>query len=99
MDETKIAVSVNRGEELLLVRRLNSRGRIRDLSLFEEVHPGPMQRIAHTSIDCGKTWSRPFLVDISGVLSCPGRPASALFYSQWLRSARIRAPARWYLFQ
>ena len=65
------AVSINRGEELLLIRRLNSRGMLETHTPLAEVRPGPVQRVAHTSTDCGKTWSRPFLVDISGVL-CHG---------------------------
>ncbi len=65
------AVSVGQGEELLLVRRLNPPDRLAERSLSGEVNPGPMRRMAHTSADCGKTWSRPFLVDISGVL-CHG---------------------------
>lgn len=65
------SVSVRGGEELLIVRRLNPPDRLEEGSLSGEVSPGPMQRIAHTSADCGKTWSPPFLVDISGVL-CHG---------------------------
>ena len=65
------AVSVRQGEELLIVRRLNPPDRLAERSLSGEVNPGPMQRIAHTSADCGRTWSPPFLVDISGVL-CHG---------------------------
>ena len=65
------AVSVNHGEELLLVRRLNSLPKFEDQAPLTNVRPGPMQRVAHTSTDCGKTWSQPFLVDISGVL-CHG---------------------------
>ncbi len=65
------AVSVRGGEELLMVRRLNPPDRLAERSLSGEVNPGPMQRIAHTSADWGRTWSPPFLVDISGVL-CHG---------------------------
>ena len=65
------AVSVGQGEELLLVRRLNPPNRFEERSLPGEVSPGPMRRMAHTSADCGRTWSRPFLVDISGVF-CHG---------------------------
>ena len=61
------AVSVNRGEELLLVRRLNSLRMFEDQAPLTDVRPGSMQRIAHTSADCGRTWSDPILVDISSV--------------------------------
>ena len=61
------AVSVNHGEELLLIRRLNSPGMFEGKASLMDVRPGPRQRIAHTSTDCGTTWSKPFLVDISGV--------------------------------
>ncbi|MFC1453069.1 exo-alpha-sialidase [Verrucomicrobiota bacterium] len=61
------AVSVNHGEELLLVRRLNPLRVFEEQPPLTDVRPGPMQRVAHTSGDCGKTWSQPFLVDISGV--------------------------------
>ena len=53
------------------MRRLNPPDRLEERSLSGEVSPGPMQRIAHTSADFGRTWSPPFLVDISGVL-CHG---------------------------
>ncbi|MCY3736478.1 MAG: sialidase family protein [Gemmatimonadaceae bacterium] len=65
------AVSIRGGEELLMMRRLNPPDRLAERSLSGEVNPGPMQRIAHTSADWGRTWSPPFLVDISGVL-CHG---------------------------
>ena len=65
------AVSVRQGEELLLVRRMNPPDRLAERSLSGQVSPGPMRRLAHTSTDCGRTWSRPFLVDMSGVL-CHG---------------------------
>jgi sialidase-1 len=61
------AVSVNHGEELLLIRRLNSPGMFEGKASLMDVRPGPRQRIAHTSTDCGTTWSKLFLVDISGV--------------------------------
>ncbi len=65
------AVSVNRGEELLLVRRLNSPRMLEDHPPRTDARPGPMECVAHTSADCGKTWSEPFLVNISDVL-CHG---------------------------
>ena len=65
------AVSVRQGEELLIVRRMNPPDRLAGRSLAGQVSPGPMQRVAHTSADWGRTWSAPFLVDISGVL-CHG---------------------------
>ena len=61
------AVSINHGAELLLVRRVNSPSMRANQDTCKDVLPGPMQRLAHTSADCGRTWSRPFLVDISGV--------------------------------
>ncbi|MFC1525695.1 hypothetical protein ACFL6X_02670 [Candidatus Latescibacterota bacterium] len=61
------AVSINHGEDLLLVRRLNSLGMFESHAPLTEVRPGPAQRVAHTSPDCGQTWSQPFLVDISDV--------------------------------
>ena len=61
------AVSANQGEGLLLVRRLNALRMFEDHPPLTDVRPGPMQRVAHTSADCGVTWSRPFLVDISDV--------------------------------
>ena len=61
------AVSVNRGEELLLIRRLNATRMFEAHAPLTDMRPGPEQRVAHTSADCGKTWSDPFLVDISGI--------------------------------
>ena len=69
-------VSIDRGERLLLIRRLNSLRMFEDQPPLTDVRPGPMQRVAHTSADCGKTWSQPFLVDISGV-RCHGTLARA----------------------
>ena len=61
------AVSIKHGEELLLVRRLNADRMFEAKAPLTDMRPGPMQRIAHTSADCGKTWSEPFLVDISDI--------------------------------
>ena len=61
------AVSIKHGEELLLIRRLNPLSMFEDQAALTDLRPGPMQRVAHTSADFGRTWSRPFLVDISGV--------------------------------
>ena len=61
------AVSINQGRELLIIRRLNSPHMFDQRAPLTDLLPGPMQRLAHTSADCGQTWSEPFLVDISGV--------------------------------
>lgn len=77
------AVSTRGGEELLIVRRMSSPRVIEERSPLSVLRPGPGQRIAHTSADCGKTWSPPFLVDISGTL-CHGtlaRIADRLVFS------------------
>ena len=50
-----------------MIRRVNPDRRLETLAPCSELRPGPMQRIAHTSDDCGKTWSEPFLLAISGV--------------------------------
>lgn len=65
------AVSVVHGEKLLMIRRVNSDAMMMDYPPKSDIRTGPMQRIAHTSADCGKTWSAPFLVDISG-MCCHG---------------------------
>ena len=70
------AVSINHGKELLMIRRLNTDRRLDTNAPCTELRPGPMQRIAHTSDDCGNTWSEPFLLDISGV-RCHGTLARA----------------------
>ncbi len=77
------AVAISHGEELLLIRRLNSADNLKDRPPRGDIRPGPMQRIAHVSADCGKTWSLPFLLDISGV-GCHGtlaRAGSRLLFS------------------
>ena len=61
------AVSITRGQELLLIRRANSVAMLEEHTPRTDLRPGPMQRLAHTSADGGRTWSPPFLVDISGV--------------------------------
>ncbi len=70
------AVSINSGKELLLIRRLNKPKRFKGHPSPKDVLPGPMQRLAHTSSDCGRTWSNPFLVNISDV-RCHGTLARA----------------------
>jgi hypothetical protein len=64
-------VSIGDGEELLVVRRLNSPAMLESHAPLTDLRPGRMQRVAHTSADSGRTWSKPFLVGISGVL-CHG---------------------------
>jgi len=61
------AVSINQGEDLLIIRRLNSVGMLDKQAPLTDLRPGPGQRVAHTSADCGQTWSPPFLLDISDV--------------------------------
>lgn len=61
------AVAVNHGKDLLIIRRLNNPGMSGAKPPPDGLRPGPRQRIAHTSSDGGKTWSAPFLLDISGV--------------------------------
>ncbi len=61
------AVSIKHGEELLLIRRVNSASMLEEHEPRAGPRPGPMQRLAHTSADGGRTWSPPFLLDISGV--------------------------------
>ena len=69
-------VSVNHGKELLIIRRLNADRMFEEQTPIHDLRPSSMQRVAHTSSDCGKTWSPPFLVDISGV-RCHGTLARA----------------------
>jgi sialidase-1 len=65
------AVSIDAGQGLLIVRRVNAPRMFAQRAPLTDLRPGPGQRVAHTSTDCGQTWSPPFLVDISGVL-CHG---------------------------
>ena len=93
------AVSINRGEELLLIRRLNSRG------MLKAPHPsrGGASRFcaAHCPYfdglwqDVVPALSRRYQWGALPRHACQGWEAFALFYSQWLRPARIRAAARY----
>lgn len=65
------AVSINKGEELLMIRRGNSAGILKEHPAKSKFRPLIGGRIAHTSDDGGKTWSEPFLVNISGI-ACHG---------------------------
>lgn len=65
------AVSINKGKELLMIRRMNDPEHYKEYNIEEIINPGINQRIAHKSEDCGKTWSDPFLVDISDI-KCHG---------------------------
>ena len=61
------ALSTRQGEQLLIIRRANSVSMLEEHAPLASLRPGPMQRLAHTSSDGGRTWSPPFLLDISGV--------------------------------
>lgn len=59
------AVSINQGEKILMIRRFI---RPRCLEFADsELRPGPNERIANISEDGGKTWSDPFLLNMSGI--------------------------------
>jgi sialidase-1 len=68
------AVSVEEGRTLLMIRRLARDDMLEQASA--DVRPGPGQRLAHTSEDCGKSWSEPFLLPLSEV-RCHGTLARA----------------------
>ena len=94
------AVSINRGEELLLIRRLNSQtvcskptcpsrgGASRSCAAHCPYFDGLWQ-------DVVPALSRRYQWGALPRHTCPGREAFALFYSQWLRLTRIRAAARY----
>ena len=77
------AVSIDAGNKLLIIRRYNAQRMLEENPPLVDTRPGPGQRIAHTSSDCGKTWSDPFFVDISDV-RCHGtlaRSGNRLLFS------------------
>lgn len=77
------AVSLREGQELLIIRRFNGEKHFQRQAPLSDVRPGVNQRLAHTSDDCGKTWSPPFLLNMSHVL-CHGtlaRDAQRLLFS------------------
>lgn len=77
------AVSINNGNEILMIRRMNNPDRYEEHNIQEIINPSPEQRIAHLSKDGGKTWSDPYLLDISEV-KCHGtlaRVNNRLYFS------------------
>jgi hypothetical protein len=65
------AVSINNGKEILMIRRMNNPDRYAEYNIEDIIKPTSEQRIAHRSYDGGKTWSDPYLVDISEI-KCHG---------------------------
>ncbi len=65
------AVSINKGQEILMVRRMNDPKKYAEHNIKTIINPSLDERIAHRSHDGGKTWSDPYLVDISEV-KCHG---------------------------
>jgi len=65
------AVSIEDGEAILMIRRLNNPGRYEENPLGLAIEEEKGKRMANKSIDGGKTWSDPFFVDISEVM-CHG---------------------------
>ena len=77
------AVSIKKGNEILMIRRMNNHNRYKEYNIQGIINPSPDQRIAHRSKDGGKTWSDPYLVDISEV-KCHGtltRVENRLYFS------------------
>jgi sialidase-1 len=70
------AVSINNGKDLFMIRRYMDRRQLHKNSIKLELIPQMGERIAHTSSNGGKTWSQPFLVNISHV-RCHGTQAKA----------------------
>lgn len=68
------AVSKNEGKEILMIRRMNNPDRYKEHNIEEIIKPNNGQRIAHISENGGKTWSDPFLLDISEIM-CHGTMA------------------------
>jgi sialidase-1 len=61
------AVSINKGRELFMIRRYMDKNQLKKNPAKSYLIPQVGERIAHTSTDGGKTWSAPFLVNISHV--------------------------------
>lgn len=77
------AVTTGNGEELLMIRRLNPDRMLEIYPPRVSFRPGFEERIAHTSADGGRTWSRPFAVKMSGI-RCHGtlaRVGERLYFS------------------
>lgn len=68
------AVSIHYGEEIMMIRRMNNPDRYKEYNILDTVNPDAGQRIAHKSADGGKTWSDPYLLDISEI-KCHGTMA------------------------
>lgn len=65
------AVSIENGDALLMVRRVNKADPEIDSTSSLKILPHKNERMAHKSYDGGKTWSFPFFVKISDVM-CHG---------------------------
>lgn len=77
------AVSINNGEDILMMRRINSPDRYQEHNILDIVNPGTNERIAHKSSDGGKSWTDPFLLNISEI-KCHGtlaRVKDRLYFS------------------
>lgn len=77
------AVSIREGRELLMIRRYNASQQFAKRTPKVDLAPGLYQRIAHTSTDCGATWSEPFLLPVSDVM-CHGtlaRSGGRIYFS------------------
>lgn len=68
------AVSINDGTEILMLRRINNPDRYKEYNILDIINPGIEERIAHKSADGGKTWSDPYLLNISEI-KCHGTMA------------------------
>lgn len=70
------AVSIRDGREILMIRRYNASCQFEKRTPKIDLAPGLYQRIAHTSDDCGASWSEPFLLPVSDVM-CHGTLAQS----------------------
>ncbi len=77
------AVSINNEKELFMIRRYMDIRQLNKNQAKSKIKPQIGERFAHTSADGGKTWSEPFLVNISHV-RCHGtlaRIKNRLYFS------------------
>jgi hypothetical protein len=77
------AVSIHAGKELLMLRRYMDVRQLKKNPSRSALVPQAGERLAHTSADGGKTWSAPFLVNVSHV-RCHGtlaRIGDRLYFS------------------
>jgi sialidase-1 len=77
------AVSIENGEAILMIRRLNQMDRLEENPLGLAIDSEKGKRMANKSYDGGKTWSKPFFIDISEV-RCHGtlsRVNNRLYFS------------------